>query len=326
MATSSDFVSVIMPVYNGEDYVYQAAKSILSQTYRNFEFLILDDGSSDNSPNILKGLEAEDSRVKLITRENRGLVVSLNELIDRSAGTLIARMDADDIALPARLEKQVEFMQSNPGVGVVGSAIWVIDGSDRPIFKAGRPLSHDEIDTSNLAGSAALCHPATMLRRDVLKKVGGYCTTYETTQDLDLWLRLAEHSSMANLSDALLLYRHHPGSVSSKAQELQAKNTRRACFSAYERRGLDEKLFSYKKPRPTGEKESEVKFLVTCAWQAYGSGFFSTARHYAWQTLLIAPGRVDAWKILVLSHMKNDNNLEFQDLIRELDATCFRKA
>ncbi len=207
-------VSVIMSVYNGERYLAEAIRSILDQTFTDFEFLIVDDGSSDRSAAIMDDFAARDSRIRVIRQENRGLIASLNRLLHEARAPLVARMDADDISLPARLDRQMIFLREHPDHGVVGTNTHDLD-EEGTILECTdlHPLDHGEIATA-VEHRSPICHPSVMMRRDAILAVGGYRNPYRHCEDYDLWLRLLERTRLANLPDRLLLYRRSPAQVS----------------------------------------------------------------------------------------------------------------
>ncbi len=213
-------VSVAMSVYNGERFLKDAIESVLGQTFTDFEFLILDDGSSDQSSAIIRDYAARDARIIPIFRENRGLVASLNELFDRASAPLVARMDADDVCLPERFAAQVAFLEAFPDYGVVGS--WTLDidenGDPYPLPLHGRdhPPSHGAFLEAIANGWPLLCHPAAMMRRDVVRAVGGYHGAFRHCEDYDLWLRLASVTKLGNVPKRLIRYRHYEEQVSSR--------------------------------------------------------------------------------------------------------------
>jgi glycosyltransferase involved in cell wall biosynthesis len=215
-------ISVAMSVYNGERFLAEAVESVLAQSFGDFEFLILDDGSSDATPQIVQDFAARDSRVRLIVRENRGLIASLNELIAEARAPLIARMDADDICMPERFARQVEFLTANPDYGVVGSAAYDIDENGKyfaaPDYPP--PLNHEEV-LAMIEQNPPLCHPSVLVRRDVLLAAGGYHAAFRHCEDYDLWLRLANRTRIGNLADKLLHYRRYDGQISNRHSIMQ---------------------------------------------------------------------------------------------------------
>ncbi|HTL31419.1 MAG TPA: glycosyltransferase, partial [Tepidisphaeraceae bacterium] len=190
-------ISVLMTVYNSRQYVAEAAQSILDQTFRDFEFIIIDDGSSDDSLAILKQLAETDSRVRLVSRPNTGLARALNEGLDLAESEFVARMDADDVSLPQRFEKQIAYLRSHPDCVAVGSQAVNIDPYGMPLLRRDVKLTHDEIDAELMQGKGgAMIHPAVMMRRDAVLAAGKYRHEYNTLEDLDLFLRLAERGKL----------------------------------------------------------------------------------------------------------------------------------
>ncbi len=208
-------VSVVLPVYNGGKTIGRAVSSILSQTYTNFEFIIINDGSTDKTPSILTSFN--DKRITVLHQENQGLVASLNRGIQKSIGKYIARMDADDIAFPDRLQKQIDFMEKNPSVGVVGTAVKVIysDGTERV---RRRPPDTFSIK-KNIVRLCPFCHSSVMIRKDVFERVGLYDSSKDGSkqllvEDYDLWVRvLAAGYDLANLPDVLIVYCKESSSI-----------------------------------------------------------------------------------------------------------------
>lgn len=209
-----------MSVFNGERFLRAAIDSILNQTYSDFEFIIIDDGSSDRSLEIIRQYQKLDKRIVIIQNEsNIGLAGSLNNGIAVAKGEFIARMDADDVSLPARLGKQFSFMKKNPEVGVVGSQIQIIDSH-------GNVIENDRLPTSDTLIRWKMCfenpirHPTVMMRTSLVRQVNGY-RDYKTTQDYDLWQRISEISELRNLDETLILYRLHDSNISLLSSEIR---------------------------------------------------------------------------------------------------------
>lgn len=209
----SPVLSIILPVYNGQQYVAEAINSILSQSYKDFELIILDDGSSDGSAAIIE--KFNDSRIRSYQHSNKGLAATLNRGISLARGDYIARQDQDDVSFLARLEKQIAFLDANPSVGMVGASaeIWV--GHER----TKRLLSHpadDAVLRFGLLFDNYFVHSSVVMRRAVLDKVGGYCEdrSRQPPEDYELWSRIMRKYKVANLPDVLMAYREVPGSMS----------------------------------------------------------------------------------------------------------------
>ena len=214
-------VSVVMSVYNAAINLSESISSILEQEYDNFEFIIINDGSVDNSLRIIHGYMRLDARIVLINRENCGLPFSLNEGIKKSRGKYIARMDADDVSLPGRLECQTAFMEST-GVDICGGHITTIsNGRRKGIVKY--PLTDEEIKYT-LIGKTAFAHPSVMIKKAVFDSV--QYENYQTAQDYRLWCQMATKGfKMANIDKVLLQYRYHSGQVTATNRLKQKKNT-----------------------------------------------------------------------------------------------------
>jgi len=216
--SDGDKISILMPVYNGEKYLAEAINSILHQTYTNFEFIIINDGSNDRTAEIINSFN--DPRIRVINNlTNLGLVVSLNTGINQSTCRYIARMDSDDISLPKRLEIQKKYLDDHQSVGIVGSRSRIIGEnhghSNKPIVD---PV---EIKTS-LLFSTPLVHPSVMMRRDLLISNNlFYDVNFKNAEDYDLWSRASQCFDLANINEVLLLYRMHPKNISKIANDSQ---------------------------------------------------------------------------------------------------------
>jgi len=213
-------VSVVMPVHNGGAYLAPAIESILAQTLPDFELVIVDDGSTDATAQTLRHYQARDPRVRVHAQARSGLVASLNRGCHTARATYIARMDADDLAFPERLARQLEFLERHPGVAVVGSAVVRIDGEGHEIKRNVCPSSHAEI-VKALEEYTPFTHPSVMLRAEALLAVGGYRAAYRAAEDYDLWVRLSERYELANLPEPLLHYRVYPDQISMRHLEQQ---------------------------------------------------------------------------------------------------------
>ncbi len=212
-------ISVILSVYNGEQYIKEAIDSILEQSYTDFECIVIDDGSTDSTPAIITRIK--DPRIVYLTNEkNIGLVQSLNKGLRVAKGELIARMDADDISLPDRFEKQVGFLDTHPEVGVLGTAMRQIDSSGRTLSVLVVPERHPEILWRMFFGLAVV-HASVMMRREVVLKVGGYNNNYQHIEDTELWSRLIHMTRFTNLSEILYQRHLHTGSIISTHAKLQ---------------------------------------------------------------------------------------------------------
>lgn len=289
-------VSVVMAAYNVEAYAAEAVESILGQTFRDFEFLIMDDGSTDGTFAILRRYADRDPRIRLWSRENRGIVASSNELIDRARGEFLARMDCDDIALPDRFECQVEYLHQHPDCVAVGSQALLIDPEGDPLCIWFKSRTHEEIDAKLISGdSGQFCHPTTMLRRQTLIEAGKYNPRFPIASDLDVFLRLAELGQLANIPRVLLKYRAHFESVSHREPRRQMELVREIILEARRRRHLDEAIIPVEIPesRPA-RNEVQRKW----GWWALASGQVRTARKHAWRAFRTEPFSFESLRLL----------------------------
>lgn len=208
-------ISVVMPVYNGGKYLQEAIESILNQTEGDFEFIIINDGSTDDSAALIDKYRELDSRIKVITQENKGLISSLNTGIDEAKGKYIARMDADDVSLPERFRIQLECMEKNPKIGACGSWAKVFGEGKNHLIK--HPLSTKELKPK-LLFSVCFAHPTVMLRKNVLLQHNlRYSLSAEGVEDYELWTRLINVTEFANIQKILLKYRYVVSSISRLA-------------------------------------------------------------------------------------------------------------
>ena len=218
---SNPKVTVLMPVYNAEKYVGEAIDSILNQTFKYFEFLIINDGSTDSSLDIIKSYN--DSRIKIINNEmNLGLSHTLNKGIELSQGEYIARMDADDISLPIRLAKQIEFMDNHQNIGICGSWIQTFDSSgNQNIWKYSQ--IHEELLCS-LFYNSCFAHPSVCIRKQVLLETGlRYKQEFTPAEDYELWTRLIEMTEGTNLPLVLLKYRSSENQMTKNENKMASQ-------------------------------------------------------------------------------------------------------
>jgi hypothetical protein len=218
-------VSLVMSVFNGERFVSEAIESILNQTFHDFEFIIINDGSTDGTADILSRYQRIDPRLVVDHQHNKGQVPSLNTGCGLARGRYIARIDADDIAIPERLERQINYLEQNPRVALLGSSINNIDVSGRYLSTMALPISDKEI-RERLFGlqDIPFCHVALIFRAEVFRAVNGYRTAFAPAEDYDQWLRIAERWQVANLPEPLV-------NVRRRAHSLSFKNARQQVIS-----------------------------------------------------------------------------------------------
>lgn len=297
-------VSVLMPVFNGKKYVASAICSILNQSFREFEFIVINDGSTDGSAEMLKAFAAKDDRIHLVSRENRGLIASLNEGLALGRAPLIARMDADDISHADRFAHQVAFLRDHQQVVCVGGAVEMMDEKGRYLTRLFMPESDHDIQQAHLEGHTAICHSSAMMRRQALIEVGGYDKNFPFAEDLDLWLRLGEVGQLANLRETVLRYRLHSGSMSERNLEQQRAVQFKACERAWKRRGINGKFVATEPWRPGTDPDSRLKFMLRYGWWAFNSGERWTAIIYGLRAVRASLLRREGWILLACALLK----------------------
>ena len=231
-------VSVVMSVYNGERYLREALDGILSQTYSDFEFVVINDGSTDGTRTILASYT--DSRLRIVHQENKGLTRALNKGINLSNGEFIARQDADDISEPSRLEKQIKFLEDRPSCALVGCWSKVIDDKGELIGTC--HLLTEPMEVANrLPIENQFVHGAIMVRRSAAKEIGGYREAFLYAQDYDFVFRLSERYAVANIDEEL--YRHRKGewqaSITSNGLQEAYANLARQLYRQRREEGRD---------------------------------------------------------------------------------------
>jgi len=301
-------VSCVMPVYKNEAHIAEAIDSILSQTYEDFELVISNDGSPDGCDKIIARFADEDSRIVSLSREkNQGIVFTRNELTDHARGEWLATMDADDVSLPNRFEKQIAFIDENPEYDVIGTSALLIDPEGNPMCEMGGGLSHEAIDAHHMkaATGTAFVSPTSFMRISALRAIGGYRDEGRHAEDFDLMLRLSEKGAICTMPDALLLYRQHLGSIGYHFNKDQRAAIRWAVEEAYERRGiaLPDGLFddsaSKRTPSYACRQWSE--------WSLRG-GNVGLARRYGWRAISLAPWSPRGWRALARAYMPGVRN------------------
>jgi glycosyltransferase involved in cell wall biosynthesis len=296
-AKPSPLISVLMPVYNTSAYLRQAIDSILAQDLGDFEFLILDDGSSDGSKKIIAEYAGTDSRIRFLPLPHQGYVPILCHWLEWTRGEFIARMDSDDVAMPQRFSHQIQYLRDHPECVIVGSRVRGIDPLGAFLFDSDHPLAHEEIDAMLMRGSGwGIVHPVAMMRREAALAVGGYRAPYAYAEDLDLFLRLAEYGKLANLPEILLQYRQHTASVNRTRQPAQARSIEAAVRDACARRGIT--LPPDWRYQPKALLPANVQ-LRNWAWRAMKEGNVPAARKHAMALLQTAPLSVESWRTLL---------------------------
>jgi len=295
-------ISVLLPVYNAEKYIKQTVESILNQSFTDFEFIIIDDGSSDRSLEILQNYAEQDKRIRLISRENKGLVETISEGLDLALGKYIARIDHDDIATPERLAIEYEFLQNNPDVVCVGSDFELIDYKGRRIGLAEPPKGSIAIERSLLAGACPIANPSTMVLKSAIYSVGGY-NKNDTfpADDYALWIDLLDVGKIENLSSILLQYRIHASSVTQTSNTTMTMKTKEICEAACRQRGIP---CDYDENTWLVTKKSQYKKTVGYGWYAFKDGNRWMALEYSLKAISQSPISEGGWRLLVCSLIK----------------------
>jgi glycosyltransferase involved in cell wall biosynthesis len=199
-------VSIVMPAHNAAGTLDEAVCSILEQTWQNFEFIIVDDGSTDETPSKLEGYEKLDTRVRVYRQEKEGMIAALNRGCRLARGDYIARMDADDISLPRRIETQREFLKGHPEIGIVGT--WVSRMDEKgAIIGESRPSPNPRVLKWEHFFGICVIHPTVLMRRQILEELGFYSTDAVHAEDRDLWLRASAITEFSNIPEILFNYR-----------------------------------------------------------------------------------------------------------------------
>ncbi len=297
-------ISVVMPVYNAQRYLTEAIESILNQTYPHFEFIIIDDGSTDRTLDMVQQYKKNDSRIRVISRPNTGIVGALNDGIKAAEGDFIARMDADDIALPDRFSKQLGRMQSDPDLVILGTNFYFIDASGNIVKRGNAPREHGEINENILKGNGgAIIHPTAMMRRNILLKTGGYREEAQFTEDLDLYHRLSNVGRMANLDEILFKYRIHFKSVNATRFTIRQNTFFWVMKEAYNARGLafNEDTLDSKLKEPRSRSKNHRDWAVTSfefgsrlvpLKHALAACFIDPLNRYSWKCLSYVMKRI----------------------------------
>ena len=225
-------ITILMACYNGMPYLPAAVESVQQQTFRDWTLLLINDGSTDGSTDYLNQLT--DSRIRVVHQHNQGLAASLNNGIKLCETEFLARLDADDVAMPTRLEKQLAFLQANPRVGLVGTQIAPL-GEKRVGSGGSLPLDHRSIESGLLNGLHRVSHTSIMCRTALMREIGGYWPK-GVSEDWDMYLRMSERAELANLSEVLVHYRVVESGIQSRGMAEVHSRIAYACESARRRR------------------------------------------------------------------------------------------
>ncbi len=216
-------LSVVLAVHNGERHLEASVRSILTQTLPDFELIVVDDGSTDGTPEVLSALRRDDPRIVTVRQENSGLAASLNRGFELARGAYIARQDADDISLPHRFERQAAFLDAHPSIAAVGSSIDVIDRAGTVVGALNAVSGSRAVRRGLLTLRTTPAHGSMMMRKAAVQGVGGYREAFRAGQDYDLWLRLSSAGAIDNLPDVLYQWRLIGESVYGSRRATQLK-------------------------------------------------------------------------------------------------------
>jgi len=304
-------VSFLLPAYNAVDTLPEALDSLLNQTVQDFEIVALDDGSTDDTLAVLRRYEQRDQRVVVITRPNTGLVGALNDALAACRGEFIARMDADDVAMPNRLELQLRCLESDSGLVAVGSAILRVAPDGGGVGYVHPPRDHETIHHRLLHGDGqAIVHPTLLCRAEAMHRLGGYDPRYTYGEDIYLFLRLAELGRLTNLTEVLLHYRLHPSSWTRTKSASMGWQIRHLVNEMRERQGMsplpaprlqDTEASSH--GDTTGLKR-QPPFEAMISQSACKCEHWPTARRYARKAVWSHPTHPLAWRAVLRAYLK----------------------
>ena len=238
--STQPYLSAIVTVFNGERFLREALQSLLSQTFTDFELIVVNDGSTDGTAAIIGEYDGADPRIRPVKLPHVGRAEALNTACKLARGTFIAILDADDVALPMRFERQTGFLREHKGVALLGSAVEKVNDNGRSCGIVTFPTQSEEIK-ARLPQEGSFAHSTVVMETDAVHRVGGYRKAFPPAEDYDLWLRLAERREIANLPDVLVRYRVHQHQVSTDQVERHTLSVLGARVAARSRRetGID---------------------------------------------------------------------------------------
>ncbi len=284
-------ISVLMTVYNAEKYLDEAIRSVLEQTFLEFEFIIVDDGSSDRSAEMVK--RYADRRIRFFPLEHLGRAAALNYAVAQSAAPLIAVMDADDIAYPHRLQLEYDAIVHDQAIDAVSSSYQMIDDRGNLIREKHLPMSHEAI-VDLMPVQCSMCFPSALIRKSVLQQAGMFNEKLAAAIDYDLWLRILDRGMFRNLSDSLIKRRISRTSISSRFRNVQMQQS-------YEM-GMH---YLKEKYRVAQDEESKSKISFQLGRLEYYSGTMKNARKHFVRLLWNTPTMFIAWRYYIVSFLGN---------------------
>lgn len=298
MQPTAPEVSVCMPAYNVARYIADSIASIQRQTLQNWELVVVNDGSKDQTPDIVQQLAAADPRIVLINQQNQGVSAAAMRAIEAARSDLLARLDSDDLAMPERLERQVKFLKENPDCVAVGSNVRLIDDEGLPLFvMPDIQLGNDRIVETLLAGGWPILQTAATFRKSAILKAGGYRRELSLHEDHDLFLRLAELGRLENLPEVLSDYRQRPSGLTFTESPTGAAVMSRILAEARQRRGLPDLPVNRSSTAPAIHA-SLLQRYRHWAWMSLKAKNLAAARKYAWKGYKQAPFSPQSMKLL----------------------------
>jgi glycosyltransferase involved in cell wall biosynthesis len=300
-------VSVVMSVYNDESYIREAVESILNQSFKDFELIIINDGSTDRTREILSSYT--DERIRLFDQENRGLTISLNRGLSLSNGSYIARMDGDDISEPERFAEEVRFLEQNKKIGLVGTYAYRIDEQGRIVSLSKYKTTTEEI-REDLRVDCSFCHSSVMFRKICTEEVGMYREKVGPSEDYDLWFRIAERFDVANLPVPLQKFRINSQGVTVARRfeqlryimlvRLLAEERKKYGRDSLERWSLEEIsaiLENFLPKTPENERTVLASNYVYLADVYYVTGDYRRSLNWLARSLWVKPVDLRGWKL-----------------------------
>lgn len=306
--TSIPRVSVLMAVFNTEAYLREALESVRNQTFTDFELVVVDDGSTDGSDDVLRAFALDEPRMRLITRGNKGLIATRNELLRAAHGNLIAWMDSDDISTPDRLALQVARFDQERELVCLGGVAQCIDPAGEHLNVEQYPLAHTEILMEQQRGGA-MRFPTTMMRRDAALRTGGFREPFRIGEDFDLLLRMSEAGRMANLPNTIYFYRQHLSSVCATLGPQWLEYRDQILALAQERKDMgSDKLqrgetVTISRTPPANINHLESRIYVRWSKAAKSNKNMALARRYALAAIRKHPQDRSAWKNLIKMYL-----------------------
>ncbi len=301
-------VSVVMPVCNSEKFLAASIESVLKQTFKEFEFIIIDDGSLDNTHAIIKKYAADDSRIRIINQEHSGIVVALNRGLIEARSQWIFRMDADDICFPDRFEAQIDVVEKEPSLVLIGSWCEQIDENGLEIKRNKYPAEHKDLINWLETGKGFFPHSSALYRRDMVIKAGRYRQRFCFAEDTDLWLRLSEYGKFACYKGALIKLRKHRENISNQHFRTQRLLSVAARICFFRRRqhladlaDLDDRKWQEFLKWLEKRLEEEEYFLITDAWWTFWNAWYSNVR----------VSRTRAVRSLIYELVRNKSSIKF---------------